>query len=68
MKAIFKNWFYEQKSKALSISIAYLRPDEMYFWQTQAGEERNLLALVGGKRLGFEMKRTEALHTRKSMP
>ncbi len=47
--------------------LAHLRPDEAWFWQTQAGAELDLLAMVGGKRIGFEMKLSEAPRTTKSM-
>ena len=47
--------------------LAHLRPDEAWFWQTQAGAELDLLTMVGRKRIGFEMKLTEAPHTTKSM-
>ncbi len=47
--------------------LAHLRPDETYFWQTQAGAELDLLALADGKRLGFEMKLTESPRITKSM-
>ena len=35
------------------------RPEECYFWATHAGAELDLLIVKGGKRLGFEFKRTE---------
>jgi predicted AAA+ superfamily ATPase len=47
--------------------LAHLRPDETWFWQTQAGAELDLLAITDGKRLGFEMKLTESPRTTKSM-
>ncbi len=47
--------------------LAHLRPDEAWFWQTQAGAELDLLAMAGGKRLGFEMKLSESPRTTKSM-
>ena len=47
--------------------LAHLRPDEACFWQTQAGAELDLLALTGGKRIGFEMKFSESPRTTKSM-
>ena len=47
--------------------LAHLRPDEAWFWQTQAGAELDLLTMVGGKRIGFEMKLNEAPSTTKSM-
>ncbi len=36
------------------------RPEECYFWATHAGAELDLLVIKGGKRFGFEFKRTEA--------
>jgi uncharacterized protein len=47
--------------------LAHLRPDEAWFWQTQAGAELDLLTMVGGKRIGFEMKLSEVPRTTKSM-
>jgi len=47
--------------------LAHLRPDEAWFWQTQGGAELDLLAITGGKRLGFEMKLSESPRTTKSM-
>ncbi len=36
------------------------RPDECHFWATHSGAELDLLIVRGGKRRGFEFKRTEA--------
>jgi predicted AAA+ superfamily ATPase len=36
------------------------RPDESFFWATHAGAEIDLLVMRGRRRLGFELKRTEA--------
>jgi predicted AAA+ superfamily ATPase len=36
------------------------RPEESYFWATHAGAELDLLVVRGGRRLGFELKRTDA--------
>jgi predicted AAA+ superfamily ATPase len=47
--------------------LAHLRPDQAWFWQTQGGAELDLLAITGGKRLGFEMKLSESPRTTKSM-
>jgi uncharacterized protein len=47
--------------------LAHLRPDEVWFWQTQAGAELDLLTMVSGKRIGFEMKLSEVPRTTKSM-
>lgn len=45
---------------ALEHVLQRLQPDEAYFWATHAGAELDLLAIVGGRRLGFEFKRTDA--------
>lgn len=42
------------------IRILGARPEECYFWATHAGAELDLLIVKGGKRLGFEFKRSEA--------
>jgi predicted AAA+ superfamily ATPase len=34
------------------------RPDELYFWRTEAGAELDLLFARGRRRIGFEFKRT----------
>lgn len=36
------------------------RPEECFFWATHSGAELDLLIVRGGRRLGFEFKRTEA--------
>ncbi len=43
------------------------RDDEAYFWATHAGAELDLLVVRGKRRLGFEVKRTTAPSTSKSM-
>ena len=43
------------------------QPHECYFWATHAGAELDLLVVRGGRRLGFEFKRTEAPRVTKSM-
>lgn len=43
------------------------RRGEAYFWATHAGAELDLLIVRGGKRLGFEIKRTTAPQITKSM-
>lgn len=43
------------------------RRGEAYFWATHAGAELDLLIVRGGKRLGFELKRTTAPQITKSM-
>jgi predicted AAA+ superfamily ATPase len=45
----------------------HLKPDQAYFWQTQAGAELDLLTFSNGKRIGFEMKLSESPRTTKSM-
>jgi uncharacterized protein len=34
------------------------RPDQCFFWATHTGAELDLLVVAGGRRLGFEIKRT----------
>ncbi len=41
--------------------------DRCWFWGTQAGAELDLYVEMGGRRLGFEFKRTERPSTTKSM-
>jgi len=43
------------------------RPEECYFWGTHAGAELDLLLVRGRRRLGFELKRTDAPHRTPSM-
>jgi predicted AAA+ superfamily ATPase len=43
------------------------RDDEAYFWGTHAGAELDLLIVRGSRSLGFEVKRTTAPSTSKSM-
>jgi hypothetical protein len=43
------------------------RPDECYHWATHAGAELDLLVVRGPRRLGFEVKRTTAPTTTRSM-
>lgn len=35
-------------------------PEECFFWRTQDGAELDLLVVRGRRRLGFEVKRTDA--------
>ena len=42
-------------------------PDECFYWATHAGAELDLLVLRGGKRLGFEIKRTSSPRVMPSM-
>jgi uncharacterized protein len=43
------------------------RPEELFFWATHAGAELDLLVVRGARRLGFEIKRTTAPATTRSM-
>jgi uncharacterized protein len=43
------------------------RAEECYFWATHAGAELDLLVVRGSRRLGFEVKRTTAPSTSRSM-
>jgi uncharacterized protein len=43
------------------------RPEECYFWATHAGSELDLLVVSGGRRLGFEIKRTSSPRMTPSM-
>lgn len=41
--------------------------DECYFWATQNGAELDLLIVKNGKKIGYEVKHSDAPKTRKSM-
>jgi hypothetical protein len=41
--------------------------DRCYFWGTHQGAELDLLVIAGGRRLGFELKRTSAPRVTRSM-
>jgi len=43
------------------------RSQECYFWSTHTGAELDLLVLSGGRRYGFEIKRTSAPRITRSM-
>jgi uncharacterized protein len=43
------------------------QPREAYFWATHAGAELDLMIMRDGKRIGFEMKHTDAPTVTKSM-
>jgi predicted AAA+ superfamily ATPase len=43
------------------------RPEECFFWATQAGAELDLLIVSGRRRFGFEVKRTAAPKLTRSM-
>jgi len=45
---------------AIEEVLAALQPDEAYFWATHQGAELDLFLLKSGKRLGIEIKRTDA--------
>jgi predicted AAA+ superfamily ATPase len=47
--------------------IGLLRPVEPYFWATHSGAELDLLVFRDGKRIGFEMKISDAPTMTKSM-
>jgi len=42
------------------IRTSKARPEECFFWATHSGAELDLLLVKGGKRLGYEFKRTAA--------
>ena len=42
-------------------------PEMCFFWRTHTGAELDLLIIKGGKRLGFEFKRTSAPQLTRSM-
>ena len=43
------------------------RPEQCFFWATHAGAELDLLVVRGGRRLGFEFKRTDSPQRTRSM-
>ena len=43
------------------------RPEQCFFWATHQGAELDLLVVQGGRRRGFEFKRTDAPGVTKSM-
>ncbi len=47
--------------------VAWAGERNCYFWATQGGAELDLLVLAGGRRFGFEIKRTERPSVTKSM-
>lgn len=53
--ASWEGFLIEQLRRALRVE-----PDELYFWRTQDGAELDLLLVRGGRRTGFEFKRTTA--------
>ena len=42
------------------VDVLKARPEQCYFWATHAGAELDLLVDIGGKRRGFEFKRSSA--------
>jgi hypothetical protein len=40
--------------------LALVNPDEAYFWSTYQGAEIDLLCIVGGRKIGVEVKRADA--------
>lgn len=49
------------------LRILGTRSEEAFFWATQAAAELDLLVFPGGKRIGFEFKRTDAPRITRSM-
>jgi len=52
---------------AIEQLIAALGSENVYFWATHSGAELDLLALIGGRRFGFEVKYTDAPGTTRSL-
>ena len=52
---------------ALEQVLRSRRPQQAFFWATQAGAELDLLILESGRRLGFEFKYSERPATTRSM-
>ena len=48
-------------------TLAEARPDQAYFWGTHAGAELDLLLFAKGRRVGVEIKRTDAPRRTPSM-
>lgn len=49
------------------IHLLRVPPEQCFHWSTHAGAELDLLVMPGGRRLGFEVKRTEAPRVTRSM-
>jgi len=49
------------------IHLLRVPPEQCFHWSTHAGAELDLLVMSGGRRLGFEVKRTEAPRVTRSM-
>jgi len=60
--ASFEGFAIEEILAALGASA-----DEAYFWRTHAGAELDLLVVRGRRRLGFEVKLTDAPRRTRSM-
>jgi len=45
---------------AIEEALSRIQPEEAYFWATHQGAELDLLLFKDGRRLGLEMKRTDA--------
>ena len=52
---------------ALEHIVTALKSRDAYFWATHSGAELDLLVLKSGKRLGFELKYSDAPTLRRSM-
>jgi hypothetical protein len=52
---------------AIEQVLAAVQPDEAYFWATHQGAELDLLLIKDGRRLGVEIKRTDAPRQTPSM-
>lgn len=58
---------WESFAMAEVVRILDVPWDRCYFWATQQGAELDLVVMNGGKRLGFEFKRTSTPRTTRSM-
>ncbi len=47
--------------------IHRMEPDELYFWATHNGAELDVLMMIDGRRMGFEIKRADAPRLTPSM-
>ena len=56
--------YYRNRS---SLAGKGAEPEECFFWATHAGAELDLLIIRGGRRRGFEIKRTTAPKTSRSL-
>jgi len=52
---------------ALETILSLLQPRQAYFWATHEGAELDLMVLLGGRRVGFELKRADAVRPTKSI-